>query len=386
VGDVRRIAVSTILFVLFAASDTDADRLDDARLIAEGGDRSRAVVEILDLMPTLPELEKPRATFLLASITEDWESAVSLYTELVDGYPESPWSAPALIRLGEADLLQEDPARAFSRFEEATTLAQLPEDHAKATFRTGQALLMMDRPAEARLEFDRALEESRDETLRDQAILAVATCAYREGDYSASLKEALDLAHREGAVTCDANFLVARSFLARGEVLLALEYFGELAREFPDTREAAVARHLADSLGLAHAPPEVSDPVRKPVREVEPKPMLQPPTPSEERHGIGDDDGWSGGLSASEPETTEVFEGLFYVQLGAFSERVRALSFLSGLRRRNIENVTITGALEGERRIFRVRAGPYPDRGAADEAQRHLESVTGVTGFVTEES
>jgi cell division septation protein DedD len=219
--------------------------------------------------------------------------------------------------------------------------------------------------------------------MRDQAVLASATCAYREGDYGAALREAIDLAHRESTIACDSNFLVAQSFLARGEVSLALEYFGELARECPDTREAAIARHLADSLAAVHTAPGSIEADGEPEPSAQRDPLIF--DSPEEPYATATSR--TPGIPAIPPaDSVAVDEGVYYVQLGAFSERVRALSFLSGLRRRNIDNVSVTGALEGDRRVFRVRAGPYPDRPAAEEAKRHLETVTGITGFVTEES
>ncbi len=378
-GVVRRVALLAILPATLAVSVAGADFLDEVRKRAERGDRSGAAAEIQDAIGTLPESDRARATYLLAEYTADWDVASVHYLRVAESFSESPYAAPALIRLGEHELLRADPARALLRFQEAMGRAQAPEDEALALFRTGQTLLLLQRPAEARLHFDHLVGSLPPSPLLDQATLALAMCAHQDGDYGTALRIALDLAHRDNSVKCDANFLVARAFLARGEVNLALEYLDGLSATYPDTREAALASVLADSLRAAHTAtaeaPETWEEREATLPEEPVLPGVGQPLPRDDAVA-----------AAPAPDTMVIFEGFFYVQLGAFNERVRALSLLTDLRRRKIEDATITGALVGDQRVFRVRVGPFPDRDSAEAAARDLESVTGIAGFVTEES
>jgi rare lipoprotein A len=74
---------------------------------------------------------------------------------------------------------------------------------------------------------------------------------------------------------------------------------------------------------------------------------------------------------AAEPAVAQEATGV-YVQLGAFSLRANAESFLARLR---VEMSWLSGAMGVYVRdgLYRVHAGPYPDRAQADDVARRIE-------------
>ena len=64
--------------------------------------------------------------------------------------------------------------------------------------------------------------------------------------------------------------------------------------------------------------------------------------------------------------------GGFSVQLGAFVSRARADSLRLAADRDGSTDATISEAVVGGETFYRVRVGPYPDRGAAEAGARRL--------------
>jgi rare lipoprotein A len=77
--------------------------------------------------------------------------------------------------------------------------------------------------------------------------------------------------------------------------------------------------------------------------------------------------------SPAAPDPTPSTDGLFAVQVGAFSSRARAESLRETLAREG-DPATVTEAQVGGDVFFRVRVGPYADRQAARGMAQRLAS------------
>jgi cell division septation protein DedD len=77
---------------------------------------------------------------------------------------------------------------------------------------------------------------------------------------------------------------------------------------------------------------------------------------------------------------TEDGEGGYYVQLGAFANRIGALTTLSRLRRGGVDDAEIERVEVDGRRVYRVRVGPYPTRADAEAERAELEEAADVEG------
>lgn len=96
-----------------------------------------------------------------------------------------------------------------------------------------------------------------------------------------------------------------------------------------------------------------------------------PSTPSSIEAGVASRDTSSTVSRASAPALEQEPSGV-YVQLGAFSLRQNAESFLAHMR---VEMSWLGGAISVYLRdgVYRVHAGPYPDRVAADQVATRIE-------------
>jgi len=346
-----------------------AGPLDEARRLADGGDPVAASAELEALLPVLPEPQRAEALYLLASYTTDWAVAEAYYGQVLDEQRESAWAAPALIELGEHAVFTGNPARAQVLFEEAATLSIDPAERAWALFRDAQALLLMDQPGEARLRLRRVLDDLPEGSFHDRAVLTLSACAYREGDYGESLRQSLELLGRGSEVEPTALLTAGQSLLARGEVDLSLEYLRQLAADYPDSPDGAVARAVADSLdshfGVERAFEAMEDSVFVPE--------AQPVWPESMAIAPGD---------SPLPLTSS---SSYFVRLGRFSDRIGAFGVISRLRRRGVENAELQRQEGEDGAIFRIRIGPYTSREEADAQLALLESQAGVRGSVEEE-
>jgi cell division septation protein DedD len=355
-----------------------AEPIEEAVALAAAGRRDEAIARLRGALQSLPRAERPRATYLLATWVVDWESAEPLYVEVARELDRSRWTAPALLRLGEYAFLGGDPVRAGALFAEASGSALSPEDRALALYREAQALLAMDRTSEARARLRLLLDEGAPPDLHDRAVLTLASCAYGDGDYGEALRHSLSISQRGGVVAPQALLTAAQSLLARGERGLALQYFDELARSQPDTPSGAIARSTADSLRASAGPAVVPGPREEPPvvsarpdssRPPAPEPAATRPVPS---------------AAPPDLKTVPGPGGDYYVQLGAFERRDRAIELLSRLRRRGIATATVHRTASPERALFRVRIGPFATRAAADSELVRLEALTSLEGFVLE--
>jgi tetratricopeptide (TPR) repeat protein len=363
-----------IIGTLTVAVGAKAGPLDEARRMATEGDPARASAELEALLPVLPEPQRAEALYLLASYASDWGVAEGYYGQVLDEHRESAWAAPSLIELGEHAVFMGNPARAQVLFEEAVTLSIDPEEHAWALLRDAQALLLMDQPGEARLRLRRLLDDVPEGSFRDRAVLTLSACAYREGDYSESLRQSLELLGRGSEVEPTALLTAGQSLLARGEVDLSLEYLRQLATDYPDSPDGAVARAVADSLdthfGVERAWEAMEDSVFVP--EPEPEPM------------------WAESLAIDIPTPDQspiplATTGTYYVRLGRFSDRIGAFGVISRLRRRGVDNAELHRQEGEDGAIFRIRIGPYATREEADAQLALPESQAGVRGSVEAE-
>jgi DedD protein len=73
----------------------------------------------------------------------------------------------------------------------------------------------------------------------------------------------------------------------------------------------------------------------------------------------------------------EVSERPFVVQVGAFSEKAKAVAFSDDLKERGFSSYT-----ENAGAVTRVRVGPYATRGDAEKAATRLEAM-GIDGVIT---
>jgi cell division septation protein DedD len=345
--------------------------------LAASGRRDEAMARLRGALESLPRAERPHATYLLATWAVDWESAEPLYAEVARELDRSPWTSPALVRLGEYALLGGDPVRAAALFSEASGAALSPEDRALALYREAQALLAMDRTSEARGRLRLLLDAGAPSDIHDRAILTLASCAYAEGDYGEALRQSLSVSQRSGVVAPQAILTAAQSLLARGERALALQYFDELARSQPDTPSGAIARSTADSLRASLGPavaPRPDAPGRVSAEPDSSRPAAPEPADTSPAASGGPPD------LATAPDSG----GDYYVQLGAFERRDGALELLSRLRRRGIATATIQRTAGPERALFRVRVGPFATRAVADSELVRLQVLTSLEGFVLE--
>lgn len=383
-GDVRGVArrrrsrvwVPPLAFLLLAAS-LRAEPIEEAMALAASGRRDEAMARLRGALESLPRAERPHATYLLATWAVDWESAEPLYAEVARELDRSPWTSPALVRLGEYALLGGDPVRAAALFSEASGAALSPEDRALALYREAQALLAMDRTSEARGRLRLLLDAGAPSDIHDRAILTLASCAYAEGDYGEALRQSLSVSQRSGVVAPQAILTAAQSLLARGERALALQYFDELARSQPDTPSGAIARSTADSLRASLGPavaPRPDAPGRVSAEPDSSRPAAPEPADTSPAASGGPPD------LATAPDSG----GDYYVQLGAFERRDGALELLSRLRRRGIATATIQRTAGPERALFRVRVGPFATRAVADSELVRLQVLTSLEGFVLE--
>jgi cell division septation protein DedD len=332
------------------------------------GDRGEAARMLENALPRLSDEERAHALFLLATLTPDGSVSAERCREALKAARTSVWAGLALVQLGDAALLSGDPVGAFAFFEEAAPLLREDELRARALIRSAQALLQMDRPAEARRRLDPMLARLAPGPLQDEVAIVVATCDYQEGRYSDALKRCLDLVRAGSALEPSALLMAANCLVARGEFVLARQYLEELASGFPHTAEGAIGRGTADSLrAMEESRTAASTPVDSAGTSTE----------------LAEAAGSEGAVADSSTQRSE--SGLpLYVELGRFEDRVEALSLLSRVRRKGVEQASLLGSAPGEEKLFRVRVGPFDTRAEAHAELERLESLLQVKGTVTE--
>lgn len=359
---VHVLAAALVLVAVRAAGETGTF-FEDAERLAREGDRLAAVDVLTQSLEELSGEERAHALFLLAIYTVDGAHSAERCREAVKTARTSVWAGLALVQLGEMSLLAGDPPGALASFEQAVPLLREEDRRARALIRSAQALLQMDRPAEARHRLAPAVGRVPPGPLQDEMSLAIATCDFREGNYADALERCLDLVRAGSALEPSALLTAAGCLMARGESALALQYLEELAGGFSHTAEGAIARSTADSLRSSTAAP----PVAKAAPDTG---VVEPPSGETPRDFETDD----------EPPP----DASYVVDLGQFENRVDALSLLSRLRRRGVERAALHGADPGGEKIFRVRVGPFDTREKAEEEKERLEGFAQVKGSISE--
>jgi len=266
VSRVRAVLVSGLLLVIGPGAPLAQDTgLDLARERLAAGDRAGAIETLESALPELTTSRRAEALLLLSELRDTWEAADRDLAALLDENRQSRHAEEALWRIGIRALAVGEAGRAHAAFQEALAAVPDPGRALELRFRDGQALLLMGQPGEARARLRPLLDELPPGPDADRVALLLAACAERELDHAGALRQALDLVGRESALEPAALLQAGRSLLARGEAPLALEYLGQVERDFPDTPAGAEGRVLADSLrrvlgrGRPAPPPVATD-------------------------------------------------------------------------------------------------------------------------------
>ncbi len=411
--------VLAILVAVCLVTAPRADPLDDAWHLAESGDRDGARTALAAARASLPVAGLVRADYLEACLTDDWEVARERFATIAEEHAGSEWGLRALTQLGEGALLAGEPELALGYFERALASARVDADAAALRVRKAQSLLALGDPTAATEPLRQALALLDEGPDRDRAELMLTACDYEAGRYADGLQKALALIDRSDDVTPPALLYAARCLTARGEGPLALQYLDQLVRDHADTAEGAWARHLADSLGVIH---------RSPIEPMEPRVVTE--ASGDERTGSSDDRDdetadagrASGRLSHDDSDDDEDEDGRAatdvtgdrdrdedeqptagdgaagddelaaddagdggapFVDVGAFPERVGALSLLSRLRRRGVSDLALVRSDREGHTVFVVRVGPYADRETAEAERDRLAELSGMPAVVT---
>lgn len=187
---------------------------------------------------------KAETRFFLAQalqFSNDKQNARQEYASLLKG-PATDYHERAELELAKLLLEEGKSAEALQYF---TRLAGAAKDEGirdEAGFRAGVLNLESEKPAEAEKLLKQTLEQSKNQTFRQIAQMALMDRAYRRKEYSEVIRlySLLPLGAK-GKAKAQLDMMFANSLRNKNELAQAIRIFGEIEREFRGTPEGTEA-------------------------------------------------------------------------------------------------------------------------------------------------
>lgn len=173
----------------------------------------------------------PQSLFRMAEAAyrlEQHSQSIRLFETFITDYPNHPLNEFALPHLGELRLLREEPQLADRAFQAALNLYPGSQLSEKCRLGIAKAMQMTGRGNQALAEYD-AIASSNDE-LSGDAFLQMGILAFSHQKFSAarsSLAEAMTLADGDDEAFAEANYWMARTEMALGNVDAAIKLFAD---------------------------------------------------------------------------------------------------------------------------------------------------------------
>lgn len=192
---------------------------------------------------TEPAMKAETRFFLAQALqfSNDKQNARQEYASLLKG-PATDYHERAELELAKLLLEEGKSAEALQYF---TRLAGAAKDEGirdEAGFRAGVLNLESEKPAEAEKLLKQTLEQSKNQTFRQIAQMALMDRAYRRKEYSEVIRlySLLPLGAK-GKAKAQLDMMFANSLRNKNELAQAIRIFGEIEREFRGTPEGTEA-------------------------------------------------------------------------------------------------------------------------------------------------
>lgn len=264
----------------------------------------------------------PEVHFRMAEATGDFWEATREYRNLTLRYPESPFASQAQFRIGQYYYLKGDYEQSLKDYQKLLEIYPQSSYAPASRYWVGSMLLTQKKYDTARKEFEKVLENYPQSNYLDWAQAGIGNSYLKEGNYSLALTEYQKVIedYPKSDILNLVYFNLGECYEKEGKEKEALEVYQKLIAECPDSLEAIGVQKRINALQKKFVP----------------------------------------------------VEGSYSVQVGAFSEKVRADGLAQRLRDKGYDAYIMTITIEG-RRFHRVRVGRLATEAEAQELARKLK-------------
>jgi len=329
----RRLAIlSAILMFLIASSllaqEKPIEYLRGMNLYKEGKYKE-ARGEFKKFLARYPNSAlAPEVHFRIAEATENFWEATREYRNLTLRYSESPFASQAQFRIGQYYYLKGDYEQSLKDYQKLLEVYPQSSYAPASRYWVGSMLLTQKKYDTARKEFKKVLENYPQSNYLDWAQAGIGNSYLKEGNYSLALTEYQKVIadYPKSDILNLVYFNLGECYEKEGKEKEALEVYQKLIVKCPDSFEAIGVQKRINALQKKFVP----------------------------------------------------IEGRYSVQVGAFSERVRADRLAKRLRDKGYSTYIMTITIEG-RRFHRVRVGKLATEAEAQELARKLKEEDGLS-------